>query len=127
MLTADEVTANRATQESSMMDRCKIMTPANVSGDYGQEAMTYSDGSELVCGFEPASSQRSGSIAGVVVELYARLRMKSSDAVSLTPNHRIKITSRTGAALATAEVYQMIGYHRQGPTATVIDLQRVSA
>lgn len=126
MITTAELAAMEATQVSAMGDRCKLMAPTGVSGDYGQEAVTYADGSEIVCGFEPASTSRSVNLAGVAIESTARLRLKTSDAGSLSTNHRVKITKRNGTALSPVEVYRCAGWSMRGPSCTVVNLERVS-
>lgn len=126
MLTSSELTAMQTQAVASMLDACKVQTPSDVEGDFGQEGTTYSDGTEIACGFEAGSAQRGSTIAGVDVELNARIRVSLAAGVSITPNHRIKLTKRLGTTLGTAEVYQVLGWPKRGPTCYVVEVRRVS-
>lgn len=127
MLTTAELTAMQATQGTTMLDACKLLPGSDVEGSYGQEETTYADTgiSEVACGFEPGSAARGGSIAGVVVELAARIRLSLTAGVAVTPNYHIKLTKRLGVTLATAEEYQVTGWPKRGPTCFVVEVQRV--
>ncbi len=115
----------RNTQTAAMMDACKLLTPSATTGDFGQHGATYSEGSEIACGFESPTAQRGGTLAGVEVILNARVRLDLTNGANVTPNHRIKLTKRLGTALATAETYRVVGWPKRGPTGFVVELERI--
>lgn len=125
MLTATDLTSMRATQTAAMMDTCKLMAPVAVTSDYGQDLPTFTDGSEIACGFESPTAARGGSLAGVTVEMNARVRLDLTNGANVTPNHQIKITKRLGTTLTTAEEYRVAGWPKRGPTCFVVELERV--
>ena len=125
MLTTAELEAMRATQATTMMDACKLLTPSDVEGNFGQEDTTYTAGSEIPCGFEPGSAARGGSVAGLVVDLAVRFRLRLEDGASVTSGHRIELTKRMGVAISPTQVYQVMGYPKLGITCYVVEAKRV--
>lgn len=125
MLTAAELASMQSTQAAAMMDACKLLAPTKTTGDFGQHGATYTEGSEIACGFESPTAQRGGTLAGVEVILNARMRLSLTNGASVTPDTVIKVTKRLNTALATAEYYRVAGWPRQGPTAFVIELERI--
>ncbi|GIK73809.1 MAG: hypothetical protein BroJett021_27970 [Chloroflexota bacterium] len=125
MLTAAELASMQSTQAAAMMDACKLLAPTRTTGDFGQHGVTYSEGDEIACGFESPTAQRGGTLAGVEVILNARIRLDLTNGANVTPDHRIKLTKRLGTTLSTAEVYRVAGWPRRGPTAFVVELERV--
>ncbi|HHY54109.1 MAG TPA: hypothetical protein GYA08_01605 [Chloroflexi bacterium] len=125
MLTAAELASMQSTQAAAMMDACKLLAPMAVDGDFGQESISYTAGSEIPCGFEPGTAARGGSVAGLVVELSARLRLRLSDGAAVTPDHRIEVTKRLGTTLSPTEVYQVVGWPKRGATCFVVEVRRV--
>jgi hypothetical protein len=109
-----------------MMDACRLLTPTKTTGDFGQHGATYTEGSELACGFEAATAQRGGTLAGVEVMLNARMRVDLVNGASMTPDTLVKLTQRLNTALATAEYYRVVGWPRQGPTAFVVEMERIA-
>jgi len=126
MLTAAELTAMQSTQAAAMMDACKLLTPTKTTGDYGQHGATYAEGSEIACGFESPVAQRGGTLAGVEVILNARMRVSLTNGASVTPDTVVKVTKRLGTTLTTAEFYRVAGWPRRGPTAFVVELERIT-
>jgi hypothetical protein len=126
MLTASELAAMQAAQARAMMDACRLLTPTKTTGDFGQHGATYTEGSELACGFEAATAQRGGTLAGVEVMLNARMRVDLVNGASMTPDTLVKLTQRLNTALATAEYYRVVGWPRQGPTAFVVEMERIA-
>lgn len=126
MLTAAELSAMRSTQTAAMMDACKLLAPTATTGDFGQHGATYSEGSEIACGFESPTAQRGGTLAGVEVILNARVRLDLTNGANVTPDTVLKLTKRLGTALATAEYYRVAGWPKQGPTAFVVELERIA-
>jgi len=125
VLTAAELASMQSTQAAAMMDACKLLTPTKTTGDFGQHGATYVEGSEIACGFESPTAQRGGALAGVEVVLNARMRIDLTNGASITPDHRVKLTKRLGTVLAAAEVYRVAGWPRRGPTAFVVELERI--
>lgn len=125
MLTASELAAMQAAQARAMMDACRLLTPTKTTGDFGQHGATYTEGSEIACGFESPTAQRGGTLAGIEVILNARMRVSLANGASVTPDSVVKLTKRLNTALATAEYYRVVGWPRQGPTAFVVELERI--
>ena len=125
MLTASELAAMQSTQVAAMLDRCRVLTPSQTTGEFGQESISYTPGDEIPCGFEAGTAARGGSVAGLVVELSARLRLRLTDGAAVTPDYRIELTQRQGGVLNTAETYEVVGWPKRGPTAFVVEVRRV--
>lgn len=123
MLTAAELASMQSTQAAAMMDACKLLAPSAVEGGFGQEDVSYTAGSEIPCGFEPGSAARGGSVAGLVVDLSVRFRLRLSDGVGVTPDHRIQLTKRMGATVS--QTFQVRGWPKLGTTCYVVEAERV--
>jgi hypothetical protein len=126
MLTASELAAMQAAQARAMMDACRLLTPTKTTGDFGQHGATYTEGSELACGFEAPTAQRGGTLAGVEVMLNARMRVDLVNGASMTPDTVVKLTQRLNTALATAEYYRVVGWPRRGTTCFVVEMERIA-
>lgn len=125
MLTASELAGMRTTQAAAMLDACRLLAPTQATGEFGQESISYTPGDEIACGFEAGSAARGGSVAGLVVELSARLRLRLADGEAVTPDYRVSVTQRLGSVLTTAETYEVVGWPKRGPTAFVVEVRRV--
>lgn len=125
MLTASELAAMQSTQAAAMLDKCRLLAPTQGTGEFGQESISYTAGDEIPCGFEAGSAARGGSVAGLVVELSARLRLRLEDGATVTPDYRIEITQRLGVVLNTAEAYRVVGGPKRGATCFVVEVERV--
>ncbi len=126
MLSAAELAAMQKTQTASMMDACTLLAPTKTTGDFGQQGATYTESAEIPCGFESPGTQRSGSLAGVEVILYARIRLDLANGANVTPDHRVRITKRLGEPLTPPELYRVVGWPKRGPTAFVVELERIA-
>jgi hypothetical protein len=113
----------RTTQESAMQDTCQIGAYDYVEDGYGNPTPQYTYGSALSCGFQhvrPREVQGSGEVP--VIDARVRLPI----ATTIDERDRVKITHRYGEALATAQVFDIVGPMERGPSGLQINLKLVT-
>lgn len=122
--TSTELSRMQDTQESAMQDTCKVGVYSSGSTDgYGVPNPTYTYGSALQCGLEhvrPREVQASGQVAVIS----ARLRLPIGTLIAT--RDRIQVTHRYGAALASAQVFEIVGPPERGPSGLVVNLMVVT-
>jgi hypothetical protein len=120
---AGELAAMQATQEAHMMDTCVIQVfTAGARNAAGIKAVSYVDGSAIACGFHiktVADQLEATKVKTTKPELRLPL------ATVVTGKDRIKLTHRYGVAI-TAEIYQIVGEPKRGPSGLVLELERVT-
>lgn len=121
MLASTDLVWMRDTQQAAMLDTCQVGTYSVDSSDvYGNPVAVYTYGASLACGLEQISPKELLPSAQVP-SIDARIRLPVDTAI--TSKDRIKITHRHGQALAAAQVYDVAGPPRQGPSGLVVDLR----
>lgn len=121
--TASELERFQATQESAMMDTCRVLVfTAGTSNAYGQPAITYVAGAAIVCGWKPNTKEM---MADTQVPTWdGRLRMPIATAVG--NKDRIRLTHRYGVALSPTQDYEIVGNPERGPSGLVLKLKSVT-
>lgn len=120
--TATELARLRATQEAAMQDVCVVQAYSSEPDEYGNPTVTYTDGDEIACGLWPLSpSEKQGT--GEVPEITARVRLPITTTVGT--HDRIEVLQRFGEELTTAQVFEVVGPERRGPSGLVVDLRLV--
>lgn len=130
-LTASDLACMRTTQATSFMDECyrMVYTPG-ASGSYGKKKESYVQASTpLACavGYLKAGSYGGGTASAEVmdqVSLFSTYIRLPYDA-TITHKDRIKVTKRFGEDI-TPITYEIIGEIRRGPTALIVDVQKVT-
>lgn len=123
-LSATQTAQIRSENVSLMHDTCVVQTYTVGTADgHGQPAITYVDGSAIVCGFKfntPRMIQGAPDVPIRISEATVRLPLGTT----IAAGDRIKITKRQGVALSTALVFEIIGHSRQGLGCLIVDLER---
>jgi len=116
-----ELARMQATQNAAMQDTCQIGAyTAGSAGTYGMVAVTYTYGDALSCGLEHLSPREMlPSTDAPTID--ARIRLPVG--TTITSRDLVKITYRYGVELGTAQVYQVVGPPRRGPSGLVCDLR----
>jgi len=117
----------QSTQDGAMQDVCRIGAYQESTDGYGnpdtsspEDLWTY--GEEQICGLEhvrPRETQGSGDVP--VID--ARLRLPVD--TSIDERDRIRIEQRYGEARDTAQVFEIEGPVRRGPSGLVLGLRLV--
>ena len=126
-LTATELSRMRTTQDSAMQDVCRIGVYQENRDTYGNPDTSSPEdlwhyGEEQACGLEhvrPRETQGSGDVP--VID--ARLRLPIGTTVGDTD--RIRVEQRYGEALDAAQVFEIEGPVRRGPSGLVLGLRLV--
>lgn len=131
MLSATDLASMQETQEESFMDECyRLVYTPGATGNYGKKGVSYvQESTALSCavGYLKAGSYGAGVASAEGMDqvslhsTYVRLPLDT------TINHkdRIKVTSRLGSAI-TPVTYEIVGEIRRGPTALIMDVQKVT-
>jgi head-tail adaptor len=122
VFTTTELSRMQGTQDSAMMDSCKILAYSAVADDYGNAAETYTAGDEMDCGFDPTANREVMDDTEVVIT-DAALRLPIDTDVSNLD--RIQITKRHGVDVAD-ETFEIVGNAERGPSGLVLKLRRVT-
>lgn len=105
-----------------MQDTCIVQVySVGSTDDYGNPVAAYADGSAVACGLRllrPDEVQASGEVATIEAELRLPL------ATAVKPLDRIKLTHRYGEVLSAAEVFEVVGPVKRGPSGLVVRLAR---
>ena len=96
-----------------MQDTCVVRSYSSTADGWGNPTPGYTDGAALACGVEhgmPKEWQASGAVADI--DAVIRLPIGTT----ITVKDLIKVTYRYGEALGTAQVFEVVGPVRQGPS-----------
>lgn len=126
--TSTELSRMRSTQESAMQDVCRIGAYRGSTDGYGnpdtsspETLWTY--GEEQVCGLEHARP-RETQASGDVPLIDARLRLPID--TTIDERDRIRIEQRYGEALSGAQVFEIVGPVKRGPSGLVLGLRLIA-
>lgn len=119
----DELRAMRATQVSSLMDRCVIEHYCETANAYNEMIPTYTDEAERWCGLDmrPGSERHNNKLVSLVYDATLRLAI---DAV-VDARDRIRITERFGEAVTDELVYEIAGPIQRGASGVRLLLRKV--
>lgn len=107
-----------------MMDTCTILTfSTGAANGYGKPAVSYAEGSPIICGYRPRST-REVQQGNETVIIDGELRLPITTAIKSTD--RVRLTKRFGETLATPLLFSVIGQPAQGPSGLVVSLRRVT-
>ena len=112
--------AIRSAAESTFRDKCKIGTATRASG-YEPNALTWTYGSEIACGFDAAkSTEVSDGSAATMTDAVCRIGLSNT----ITGHNRIQVTERNTTDVT--EYYAIIGEPRRGLSCWVLNLKRLT-
>jgi hypothetical protein len=119
--TATELSRMRGAQDDAMQDICKVWAYSSTPDTYGNPAPTFTWVGDLsVCGFRHVKpSEAHGS--GEVPIMDAELRLPVGTII--TSLDRVEVLQRYSEDLDTAEMYEIIGPVRRGPSGLVVSLR----
>jgi len=112
----------RSTQDGAMQDVCRVGAYQAVDDAYNLPTPTYVYGIEVVCGLElmrPNEEHASGEVP--VIDAVLRLPIGTA----IDERDRIRIEERYNESLITAQVYEIEGPVRRGPSGIRLDLRLV--
>jgi len=126
-LTATELSRMRTTQDSAMQDVCRIGVYQENRDTYGNPDTSSPEdlwhyGEEQACGLEHVRNRETQS-SGDVPVIDARLRLPID--VDVGDKDRVRIEQRYGEALTVAQVFEIEGPVRRGPSGLVLGLRLV--
>ena len=119
-----ELTQMRADQAGHYNDTCIVQTHSSTQNLVNEPVASWTDGSAISCGFEMTGGDERQQADGTLLVVDAIVRVPIGTTV--TEVDRVKITKQHGSTLGTALVFSVIGKPQRGPSALVIDLQRVT-
>ena len=122
-LSTVELTQMRADQAAYFNDTCVIQTHSSTQNDVNEPVSSWADGSAISCGFEMTGGDERQQADGTLLVVDGIVRVPIG--TSVTEVDRVKITKQHGSSI-TALVFSVIGKPQRGPSALVIDLQRVT-
>ena len=125
--TSTELTRMRGTQDGAMQDVCRIGAYTSDDDAYNLPDVTYVYGVEVICGLELDPPGMRGELeiqaSGEVATIDARLRLPLD--TTIDPRDRIRIEQRYNEDLTTAQVFEIEGPVKRGPSGLVLDLRIV--
>lgn len=127
MLSANDLAAMRAVQETAMMDTCVVLSYSDgATDDYGKPQLTHLPNAAIACGvrYLQRNYARSGEAMDDVGLFATSIRIPLE--TPLTNKDRIKVTHRFGEALDAAVVYEIAGEIRRGPTCLTVEVRKVT-
>lgn len=119
----------RGAQAAHMPDTCIVQTHSVTQDAHGQEVIDYADGLPIACGFGYAPLGVAPEVEradGTTVTVDAQVRLTLADGQGIGTKDRVKLTKRFGTALAPAQVYEVVGPPRVGPSGVVLQLRQVT-
>jgi len=122
MITLGAIAALQAHQNALFRDACKI-GKATLTDAHDPTAMTWVYGEEIACGFKASPPKETQDGAEVTIT-DAVIRVPIGTEVSA--QDRIKITTRNLSALATEEVYAVVGEPVTGMVALICQAKRLT-
>lgn len=96
-----------------MQDTCVVRTYTGAADGWGNPTPTYTAGAAIACGVEhgvPEEWQDSNQVA----QIDAVLRLPIGTVIA--PEDLVNVTYRYGELLGTAQVFEVVGPVRQGPS-----------
>jgi hypothetical protein len=129
MLTADELTAMRATQVAAMQDTCRHYQYVAAQDGYGEPIVTWTAALDYACGFRPNPVTNSLNKDGqmITVRTDAELRLPLAAYGVVQQRDRIQLLTRYSDATYTdADYYEIVGEILPGPTGIVVRLRKVT-
>jgi len=123
-LSTVELTQMRADQAGYFNDTCVIQTHSSTQNAVNEPVSSWADGSAISCGFEMTGGDERQQADGTLLVVDGVVRVPIGTTV--TELDRVKITKQHGSTLGTALVFSVAGKPKRGPSALVIDLQRVT-
>jgi len=124
MFTSDELSGFRTAQTDHMMDTCVIQAYSSTQNSYGEEVVTYTDGTALACGLDMRPGNERHSTQYTTTEYDATIRLPIATAPDV--RDRIKITKRFGETLSTVLVFEITGPIQRGPSGIRMQLKKVT-
>lgn len=118
-----ELTALREAHTAHYNDTCQIGVLSTTQDTTGYPAPTWTYGSTIECGFDPAGGREREGADKTVLRSDATLRLPIG--TSVNQKDRVKIISRHGSTLSPAETYQVTSLAMRGPSGLVLDLVKV--
>ena len=122
---AGELARMQAAQADSLQDTCVLQVWSSGSSDaYGQRVEAWTDSAPMACGFNPKGGREvnGGEASPIITDASVRMPV----GVTVDRKDRVKITHRFGVALTAAQVFEVLGEPRRGPSGLQLDLRRVA-
>lgn len=117
-----DVVKIQAAARGLMRDKCKIGVPTLADAN-DPTVMTWAYGAEMLCGFDPKPSRETVDGAEATI---TEATIRVVPGVAVNPKDRIQITMRNFVALATPEIYAVVGAPRVGIAATQCGVLKVT-
>jgi hypothetical protein len=124
MFSAGDLDFMRDIQTDHMMDTCIIQTYSSSQNSYGEEVITYTDGSAISCGLDMRPGNERHSAEYTASEYDATVRLPITTVPDM--RDRIKITKRFDETLSTALVFEITGPIQRGPSGVRMQLKKVT-
>jgi hypothetical protein len=122
--TTTELTRMQSSQETAMQDTCQVLAYSSTTDAYNNPVPTWTPGAAIACGLEHLDPEEVQD-TGLVPLIEARVRLPLDTALDALGRDRIRVTHRYGAALVTAQEFEIVGPPRRGPSGLVVDLHTV--
>lgn len=122
-LSAGELTEMRNVAEGSMQDECYLGSdaPGGTGPDADDGNVTWADTATVSGCDASASDEVDDGSQATLTEMTIRLPLSAA----VTNLSMVKVTKQHGAALATPEVYRVLGQPRRGVSVYVLKCKRV--
>jgi len=117
---ATELSRMRTTQDAAMQDVCEVLEYSSTTDTYGNPKPYYTAIATVACGFQHVTP-REVLDTGEMAMIEAKLRLPIGTVIGT--HDRIRMITRFGETLATAEVYEIIGPKLRGPSGVVLSLR----
>lgn len=101
-----------------MQDTCRILAYSASSDGYGNPDPSYTPGAATPCGVEHVDPREVAG-TGEVPLIDARIRLPLETA--LDERDRIQVTHRYGEELTSAQVFEIAGPVKRGPSGLVVE------
>ena len=124
MFSTADLSNMRQAQTDHMMDTCVIQTYTSGSNTFGEETVTYTDGSAISCGLDMRPGLERHSAEYTTSEYDATIRLPITSAPDM--RDRVKVTKRFGETLSTALVFEITGSIQRGPSGIRLQINRVT-
>lgn len=122
MLLSKDYTWIRAKQSNSLHDSCKLQTASKSVDSFGQELITYTDGSEIKCGLEmkPGNEVHGRDKTTVIYDAILRL----AHGTAIGEQNKVKITKRNGETLTVPLIFEIVSPPQTGISGIRVLLKR---
>lgn len=118
MLSATDLAQMQQAQIITMLDTCAVLTRGETSvNSFGLPDVRYVEGGPIACGFNPQNT-RNVLVGTNLAVTDGAFRLPIGTVINT--NDRIKLVRRYGNALATTQIYDVVGAPIQGPSAIVV-------